>query len=78
MQNQNPYQQLSEAEAAELIGLSQKCLQKKRNNGTGPRYVRVSAKCVRYRLMDIIAWQESLLVRSTAEGHELDRQDAAA
>ncbi len=78
MQPENPYQQLSEDETAALVGLSRKTLQKKRQNGTGPRYVRVSSKCVRYRVKDIIDWQERLLVRSTAEGHELERKGEAA
>ena len=82
MQNDNRYQQLSEDEVASLVGLTKKTLQKKRKDGTGPRYVRVSAKCVRYRLMDIIAWQENLLIRSTAEGQRPARplrlQDDAA
>jgi len=59
--------QYNEQEAARLLGLSRKTLQKFRLTGEGPRYVRVSARCVRYRLVDLRTWQESKLVSSTSE-----------
>jgi len=59
--------QYNEAQAARLLGLSRKTLQKFRLTGEGPRYVRVSARCVRYRIADIHTWQESKLVSSTSE-----------
>lgn len=59
--------QYSEAQAARLLGLAKKTLQKYRLTGEGPRYVRVSARCIRYRLIDLRTWQESKLVSSTSE-----------
>jgi len=59
--------QYNEAQAARLLGLSKKTLQKFRLTGEGPRYVRVSTRCIRYRIIDLRAWQESKLVSSTSE-----------
>jgi len=59
--------QYNEAQTARLLGLSRKTLQKFRLTGEGPRYIRVSARCVRYRIADIRVWQESKLVSSTSE-----------
>jgi len=59
--------QYNEAQTARLLGLSRKTLQKFRLTGEGPRYIRVSARCVRYRIADIHTWQESKLVSSTSE-----------
>ena len=59
--------QYNEAQAARLLGLSKKTLQKFRLTGEGPRYIRVSARCIRYRIVDLRVWQESKLVSSTSE-----------
>ena len=59
--------QYSEKQAAKLLNLSPKTLQKYRIIGGGPRFIRVSARCVRYRIVDLRVWQESKLVSSTSE-----------
>jgi len=59
--------QYNEAQAARLLGLSRKTLQKYRLTGEGPRYVLVSVRCIRYRLCDIKTWQESRLRESTSD-----------
>ena len=59
--------QYSEKQAARLLGLSYKTLQKYRITGGGPKYVFVSARCIRYRLIDLLAWQESRLRTSTSD-----------
>jgi len=59
--------QYNESQAARLLGLSKKTLQKFRLTGEGPRYIRVSARCIRYRIVDLRVWQESKLVSSTSE-----------
>ncbi len=51
--------------AADLLGLTPRTLEKMRLHGGGPRFVRVSATCVRYRLTDLAAWQESRLRSNT-------------
>ena len=55
------YRQLSTADAAKLVGLSTRKLEMLRRDGGGPRFLRISRRCVRYRLIDLIEWQNSLL-----------------
>lgn len=44
-------------EAAKRLGLSPYTLRRKRNEGTGPRFVRLGARGgIRYRLADLAAW----------------------
>jgi len=59
--------QYGEKKAAALLGLSPKTLQKYRIAGGGPKYVYVSKRCIRYRLCDLKAWQESRLRESTSD-----------
>lgn len=42
--------------AAEVINLSPRTLQAKRLNGEGPRFIRISRRCVRYRMRDVLDW----------------------
>jgi predicted DNA-binding transcriptional regulator AlpA len=61
---------LTEAEAAKAIGLAPTFLTKHRRAGTGPPFVRISHRCVRYRPADIEQWAENLVRtsnRSTAK-----------
>lgn len=53
--------------AAAFLGLSIKTLQKRRVTGDGPIYLKISARCVRYRRCDLIAWANSLARTSTSE-----------
>ena len=62
---------LSEQEAAKLLDFSPRTLQKWRWTGGGPRYVQVSARCIRYRPDDLLTWIESRLRSSTADGGTL-------
>ncbi len=57
---------LSEKRAAQLLGLSEKTLQKWRLTGTGPQFVKISARCIRYRRRDLTSWAEVRLRSSTA------------
>jgi predicted DNA-binding transcriptional regulator AlpA len=56
-----------EREAADFLGVTTRALQKWRMRGTGPRFVRISGRCVRYRRRDLIAWAEERVKSSTAE-----------
>jgi predicted DNA-binding transcriptional regulator AlpA len=47
---------VTETEAAVLMGLAPRTLQSWRQHGRGPRYIRVSARAVRYRRSDLLAW----------------------
>jgi predicted DNA-binding transcriptional regulator AlpA len=59
---------LNEHEVAPIIGVRVKTLRNWRVQGLGPRFVRTGRKLVRYRLSDVLAWQEANLRRSTSEG----------
>jgi len=52
---------ISEREAARYLGLSEPTLRRHRRDGTGPRYVRLSANRLGYRPSDLDAWLEERL-----------------
>jgi predicted DNA-binding transcriptional regulator AlpA len=52
---------------AKYIGVTPRCLENWAVTGEGPAFVRLSARCVRYRKKDIDAWADSRLVSSTSE-----------
>jgi len=56
-----PVAAISEREAARYLGLSEPTLRRHRREGTGPRYVRLSANRLGYRPADLDAWLESRL-----------------
>lgn len=58
---------IGEIEAASFIGYTVRALQNWRVRGGGPRFVKVSARSIRYRRRDLIAWAEALLVSSTSD-----------
>lgn len=58
---------LTETEASKLIEFSTRTLQKWRVLGRGPKFVRVSARAIRYRREDIDAWIEASLRSSTSD-----------
>lgn len=56
---------LSEKQAADYLGLSDKTLQRYRGNGQGPQYVKCGGRVI-YDLHDCDGWMESQKVRSTS------------
>ncbi|MDA5193883.1 helix-turn-helix transcriptional regulator [Govanella unica] len=58
---------LNEKEAAILLGFTIRALQNWRVRGGGPRFVKVSARSVRYRPDDLQQWIEDRLVSSTSD-----------
>jgi len=58
---------IPEKKAAEFLGLSIKTLQKRRVTGDGPRYCRISSRCIRYKRADLIAWSNGLMRTSTCD-----------
>lgn len=61
------HQLINEHEAAAYVGHSVRALRNWRIRGGGPRFVKISGRSVRYRRIDLDAWVESKLVRSTTE-----------
>ena len=57
---------INEVEAAKFIGYTVRALQNWRVRGGGPVFIKVSARSVRYRRRDLIAWADELAVPSTS------------
>ncbi len=60
-------QLLNENDAASFLGYSVRALQNWRVRGGGPSFVKVSARSIRYRRRDLIAWADERLVANTSE-----------
>ena len=61
-----PPRYLRTPEAARLVGLSIRTLEKHRIYGTGPRYAKLGGRVV-YRLDDLQVWVDSALKASTSD-----------
>lgn len=61
---------LNERKTAEYLSVSQKTLQNWRQQGRGPRYIRLSAGAVRYRLSDLHTWIDFRCFQSTSEANQ--------
>jgi predicted DNA-binding transcriptional regulator AlpA len=58
--------QVSSENAAEFLGVSRRKMEKMRREGDGPKFVRLSSKLVRYRVCDLIEFQEEHLQANNA------------
>ena len=58
---------IDESEAAGFLGLTVRCLQGWRYKGSGPRFVRVSARCIRYRRSELRDFADARLRTSTSD-----------
>ena len=61
------YGLINETAAAEFLNLSVRSLQGYRYKGGGPRFVRISSRCVKYRRIDGREWAEARLRSSTSD-----------
>ncbi len=57
-------------DAAQLLALSTRTLEKWRVEGGGPPFVVMSPKCVRYRLSDLRTFQEERLAENTTAARQ--------
>lgn len=57
---------LTERDAAEFLSYTARALQNWRVRGGGPAFVKVSARSIRYRRRELIAWAESHLSANTS------------
>lgn len=64
--NTDPDALLREDEAARLLGVQPRSLQKWRSVGGGPVFVAISSRCIRYRRADLLRFAEDRLKTSTA------------
>lgn len=60
-------QLMDEKQAADLLCYSVRALQNWRCRGGGPKYVKVSARSVRYRRRDLLAWIEARTVAHSSQ-----------
>lgn len=58
---------ISERKAGEYLGFAPRTMQDRRYKGTGPQFVRLSSRTVRYRRADLKAWADSQVRTSTAQ-----------
>ena len=58
---------MRERDCARLLAVTRRALQEWRRRGTGPRFVRISGRCVRYRKQDVLAWAAARVRCSTGE-----------
>ena len=58
---------IDEKVAAAFLGLTERTMQAYRQKGGGPRYIRISSRCLRYRRADLRQWAEALLRNSTSD-----------
>lgn len=58
---------VSTSKAADLIGVSKRTMEAWRLRGEGPPFVRISKRCVRYRIEDLEGWTAERVKSSTSE-----------
>jgi hypothetical protein len=57
---------ITEKQTSEVLNLTPRWLQKKRMEGGGIPFVRISSRCVRYRMRDVLDWIEANTKTSTS------------
>jgi len=60
---------MNEVLAAEFIGVSRRTLQGWRLRGEGPRYHRISSRCIRYSRSLLQEWLRKTEISNTSEQH---------
>ena len=58
---------IDERAAADFLDLTKRTLQGYRQRGGGPRYYAFSARCLRYRRIDLRAWADARIRTSTSD-----------
>lgn len=61
------YSLINEEAAAAFLDLSVRSMQGFRYKGGGPKFVRLSSRCVKYRRVDCREWSETKLRTSTSD-----------
>ena len=58
---------IDEKVAADFLDVTTRTMQSLRQRGGGPRFMRLSARCIRYTRPDLKAWADERLRTSTAD-----------
>jgi predicted DNA-binding transcriptional regulator AlpA len=66
---------LNEVELSVLLGVSARTIQRLRINGDGPRFIRISARCIRYSLASCKAWAAQRTFKHRAQELNADIRD---
>ena len=53
--------------AAVILDVTPRCMENWRHRGEGPKFVRISGRCIRYRRSDLYEWIEGHVKSSTSE-----------
>jgi hypothetical protein len=61
---------INEDMAADFVGVTARTMQKHRQAGTGPPFIQLSLRCIRYRRLDLKAWIDAHVRRSTSDRGE--------
>ena len=61
------YALINEDAAADFRGVTKRKMQRDRQTGDGPKFVRLSSRCIRYRRIDLRADAEARIRTSTAD-----------
>ena len=63
----DPASLVRQEEVALILGVTPRCLENWRHRGRGPKFIRVSARCIRYRISDLTQWIEERVRTSTSD-----------
>ena len=61
---------IPETEAAEFLNMTSRSMQAMRQRGGGPRFIRISSRCIRYRRVDLKTWADARMRSSTSDPGE--------
>ena len=71
LNKQSPFERLDEIltedQAAQFTKFSAKALSKWRCVGSGPKFIKISSRAIRYRKSDLTDWLSSLTVSTTSQ-----------
>lgn len=63
---EDDYALMGEDAGAAFCHLTPRAMQNFRLKGNGPRFIKIGSRCIRYRKIDLIEWQESQVRTSTS------------
>ena len=64
------YELIDEKAAAEFLDLTPRTMQAMRQRGGGPPFVRISARCIKYRRINLKSYADARLRSSTSDPGE--------
>jgi hypothetical protein len=69
---------LTQVEAAHFLNVEPRTLESWRQRRNGPRFIRYSARCVRYRMEDLRSWVDSQAIEPKRDNSMLTQNGSAA